>query len=83
MTFPEIVTTLGKGPGYFLFAAGCAIGLFILAANHVDVSQLTGPLGVIAGGLYAGGAWKASAEARNGKSAGNGVHSGPDVPGSV
>jgi hypothetical protein len=58
----RFIGTLGKGPGFVLFAMGTAAGLFALAWYGRDVSQITGPLGVIAGGLYGGGFLKAFAD---------------------
>ena len=62
----DFLKSFGKGPGFMAFAFFCAGGVMVLRAYGVEVASLTGPLGVIAGGLYAGGAWKASAEAKNG-----------------
>lgn len=68
--FVELVSragsSFGKGPGFMAFAFFSAGLLFLLRAKGIEVASLTGPLGVISGGLYAGGAWKAAAEAKNG-----------------
>lgn len=56
----------GKGGGFMAFAFFCAGGTMLLRLKGVEVASLTGPLGVIAGGLYAGGAWKVASEAKNG-----------------
>lgn len=61
-----ILRGFGKGPGFMLFAFFTAGGTMLLRYKGVEVASLTGPLGVIAAGLYAGGAWKAGAEAKNG-----------------
>jgi hypothetical protein len=57
----------GKGGGFMAFAFFTAGGTMLLRARGVEVASLTGPLGVIAAGLFGGGAWKAAAEAKNGK----------------
>ena len=62
------LAALGKGPGFVLFALVATFGIFVLSWCGKDVAALTGPLGVICGGLYAGGAAKVIGEtwARNG-----------------
>mgnify|MGYP001560333384 CR=1 FL=1 len=67
----KAVRLFGRGPGFMGFAYLCAAALFVLTYLRVDVSGLTGPLGVVCVGLYGGGAWKAAAEARNGQGAGS------------
>ena len=67
----SILAAFGKGPGFVGFAFFCAAALFALTAYGIDVTPLTGPLGVVCGGLFAGGAAKAVGESwANGK---NGV----------
>ena len=53
---------LGKGPGFVLFALVATFGIFVLSWCGKDVAALTGPLGVVCGALYAGGAAKAVGE---------------------
>ena len=60
----QALRLFGKGPGFMAFAYLCATTLFVLTYLKVDVSGLTGPLGVVCAGLYGGGAWKAAAEAK-------------------
>jgi hypothetical protein len=62
----EILRLFGKGPGFMAFAFFTTGVTLLLRAQGVEVASLTGPLGVIAAGLYGGGAWKAAAEAKNG-----------------
>lgn len=66
MSLETLLRLFGKGPGFMAFAFLCAAALFILTYLKVDVTPLTGPLSVLCVGLYGGGAWKASAEAKNG-----------------
>jgi hypothetical protein len=58
---------LGRGPGFFLFAALSLAAMTVLAWLGKDVAALTGPLGVVCAGLYGGGGFKAWSEAKNGK----------------
>ena len=64
----EYLKLIGRGPGLvaFPFFSVAVMGCMQYAGH--DIAVWTGPLGVLAGGLYAGGALKAFADSRNGKS---------------
>ena len=64
----EYLKLIGKGPGLVAFPFFVAVIMGYLQSRGHDISVWTGPLGVLAGGLYAGGALKAFADRGNGKS---------------
>ena len=63
----DYLKLIGRGPGLVAFPFfTVAVMAFMQSKGH-DIAVWTGPLGVLAGGLYAGGALKAFADSRNGK----------------
>lgn len=60
--------SLGKGPGFAIFAYLIGGGLLLLTARGIDVAPLTGPLGALCAAYFGGGAIKIAAEARDGNS---------------
>lgn len=66
MRMSEIVSALGKGPGFLLLALIEVAITAILLAKGIDGTGIAAALGAINIPVYGGGAWKAAAEAKNG-----------------
>ena len=63
----DYLKLIGRGPGLVAFPFFVTGLMALLQSRGFDIAVWTGPLGVLCGGLYAGGALKAFADARNGK----------------
>ena len=63
----DYLKLIGRGPGLVAFPFFTVAIMALMQRGGHDIAAWTGPLGVLAGGLYAGGALKAFADRRNGK----------------
>jgi hypothetical protein len=66
-TLNELITKFGKGPGFIFLGFIQVVGVLMLVAAEKDIGNLPMALAAINGPLYAAGAWKGVADAKNGR----------------
>jgi hypothetical protein len=64
---PFLLQKLGKGPGMMALAFTELILAYFLAKGGVDLNPYAVVIGAINVPVFGGGAWKAAAEAKNGR----------------